>query len=80
MWIDLLRLREAGCGLLSGELGLGPLVVEDGMVPLRMPKMDTFDGGVFVAAFAVRLDREEKASAHLRAVEAELVWCAKVTW
>ncbi|WP_047863937.1 magnesium transporter CorA family protein [Rubrobacter aplysinae] len=53
-------------------LGLGPLVVEDCLSPLRMPKMDASGGGAFVAAFAVRLDRETPP-AHLRAVELDLV-------
>lgn len=73
VWIDLLRPREAARGILSEELGLGPLVVEDCLAPLRMPKMDAFEGGIFVAAFAVRLDRDEDATAHLRAVEVDLV-------
>lgn len=73
VWIDLLRPQEESRGILSGELGLGPLVVEDCLAPLRMPKMDAFDGGVFVAAFAVRLERDDPAPAHLRAVEVDLV-------
>lgn len=73
VWIDLLRPREESRGLLSGGLGLGPLVIEDCLSPLRMPKMDAFDGGAFVAAFAVRLDREDAVRAHLRAVEVDLV-------
>lgn len=73
VWIDLLRPREAARDLLSEELGLSPLVVEDCLAPLRMPKMDAFEGGVFIAAFAVRLDRDEDATAHLRAVEVDLV-------
>lgn len=73
VWIDLLRPRETARGILANELGLGPLVIEDCLAPLRMPKMDAFEGGVFVAAFAVRLDRDGDSPAHLRAVEVDLV-------
>lgn len=73
VWIDLLRPREAARGSLSGELGLGPLAMEDCMAPLRMPKMDTFEGGVFVPVQPRGEGRHKDATAHLRAVEVDLV-------
>lgn len=68
VWVDLLRPRETARETLSEDLGLGPLVVEDCLAPLWMPKMDAFEGGAFVAAFAARLE-----GAQLRAVEVDLV-------
>ncbi|CAN5720110.1 hypothetical protein BH20ACT11_BH20ACT11_11700 [soil metagenome] len=71
VWIDLLRPRDGARSILTGNLGLGTLVVEDCLSPLRMPKMDTFEGCAFVAAFAARLEREAGYRAHLRAVEVD---------
>ncbi len=68
VWIDLLRPRRVSREILAEDLGLGPLVVEDCLSPLRMPKMDAFEGGAFVSAFAARLE-----GAQLRAVEVDLV-------
>lgn len=75
VWIDLVRPQEVSEKILGEVLGLSPLVVEDCMAPLRMPKMDAFmvdeEGGSFVAAFAARTVREEEVG--LRAVEVDLV-------
>lgn len=68
VWVDLLRPRAVSREILAEDLGLGPLVVEDCLSPLRMPKMDAFEGGAFVSAFAARLEGEK-----LRAVEVDLV-------
>ncbi|MGI9048723.1 MAG: CorA family divalent cation transporter [Rubrobacteraceae bacterium] len=61
--------------ILRGTLKFPPLTVEDCTAPLRMPKMDAFEvderRDVFVAVFAVRVEREE--SLGLRAVEVDLV-------
>ena len=75
VWIDLIRPRALSERILGDTLRFPPLTVEDCTAPLRMPKMDVFevDGrrDVFVAVFAVRVEREE--SLGLRAVEVDLV-------
>ena len=75
VWIDLACPQEVSEKILSEVLKLSPLVVEDCMAPLRMPKMDTFtlgeERGSFVAAFAARTVREEEIG--LRAIEVDLV-------
>jgi magnesium transporter len=68
VWIDIVRPREGAESLLRDTLGLSPLVVEDCVSPLRMPKLDVFEGGAFLAAFAARLE-----DGRLRALEVNLV-------
>ena len=56
VWVNILLPDPAAASLLGSSLNLGPLTVEDCLIPLRMPKFDPLpDGGVFVAAFAIRL-------------------------
>ncbi len=75
VWIDLIRPRTVAEGILRDTLEFPPLTVEDCTAPLRMPKMDAFEvkerSDVFVAVFAVRVEREE--SLGLLAVEVDLV-------
>ena len=79
VWVDLLRPKEGSAALLRDALGLGPLMVEDCLKPLRMPKADAApsvegDGGVvFVAAFAARLPQDSEEGPRLRAREVDLV-------
>jgi magnesium transporter len=71
-WIDLVHPDTAANPVLSDSLRLGPLTVEDCLLPVRMPKLDPFSGeGAFVAAFAVRL--EEEHAPRLRSVALALV-------
>ena len=80
VWVDLLRPRERSAALLRDALGLGPLVVEDCLEPLRMPKADAVhssegegDAVAFVAAFAARLEEGPEDGPRLRAHEFDLV-------
>jgi hypothetical protein len=55
VWIDIVP-GTATEMLLDTRLHLGPLTIEDCLVPLRMPKLDPLPGGgAFVAVFPVRL-------------------------
>lgn len=71
IWIDLMRPGAGSREILENILGLSPLTVEDCLSPLRMPKIDVFPDGAFVAAFAARLASEPWRQ--LRAVEVDLV-------
>lgn len=71
VWIDLVRPRAVAEEILRDVLKLSPLTVEDCTAPLRMPKVDVFEGGAFVAAFAVRVEKEGNLG--LRAIEVDLV-------
>lgn len=71
VWIDLVRPRARAEEILRDVLKLSSLTVEDCMAPLRMPKVDVFESGAFVAAFAVRVEREGDLG--LRAIEVDLV-------
>lgn len=74
VWVDFVRPHDKAREVLGGVLGLPPFTVEDCMSPLRMPKLDMFEvnglWGAFVAAFAVRAEREAPG---LRAIEVDLV-------
>lgn len=71
VWIDLVRPRAGAEEILRDVLKLPPLTVEDCMAPLRMPKVDVLENGVFLAAFAVRVERDGDLG--LRAIEVDLV-------
>jgi Mg2+ and Co2+ transporter CorA len=71
VWIDFVHPRTGAEGILRDVLKLSPLTVEDCMAPLRMPKVDVLEDGVFVAAFAVRVERDGDLG--LRAIEVDLV-------
>lgn len=71
-WVDIVHPQEGAARLLRDPLGLGPLTVEDCLTPQRMPKIDILpDGGVFLVAFATRLD-EGGTETRLRMEEVDL--------
>ncbi|WP_273841672.1 magnesium transporter CorA family protein [Rubrobacter calidifluminis] len=72
VWIDLLRPHDRSRAILEEVLELAPLTVEDCLSPLRMPKVDFFGGGAFVAGFAARLEGD--GPVRLSAVEVDLVF------
>jgi magnesium transporter len=72
VWIDVLYPQTEAGAMLRDSIGLEPLTLEDCLAPLRMPKVDVIgDSGVFVAAFALRLEQHDEP--RLRAVELDLV-------
>jgi Mg2+ and Co2+ transporter CorA len=72
IWIDLVHPDTAAHPVLRDGLRLGPLTVEDCLLPVRMPKLDPLAGeGAFVTAFAVGL--EEEHAPRLRSVAPALV-------
>jgi magnesium transporter len=72
LWIDLTNPGLEATSLLKDSLQLESLTVEDCLLPVRMPKLDSLpDGGAFVAAFSVQLDRGDEP--RLRAISVPLV-------
>jgi Mg2+ and Co2+ transporter CorA len=60
VWADVLYPDPSAALLLSERLHLSPLTVEDCLLPVRMPKLDSLpDGDTFVAVFGVRLVEED---------------------
>lgn len=56
VWIDLYDPGSVQSSMLGQCLDLGPLTVEDILLPVRMPKLDPLPSGAFIAAFSVRVD------------------------
>jgi magnesium transporter len=71
VWVDLFRPQTSASPLLGDSLQLGPLTVEDCLLPVRMPKLDTLPDGAFAAAFAI--DIEEGDEPRLRASPVSMV-------
>jgi magnesium transporter len=58
VWMDLCAPTESDLELISAELGLHQLAVEDAVHRGQRPKLDRYDSHSFLTAYAVRLDRE----------------------
>lgn len=72
VWVDLIHPDANTVSLLGDALELGPLIVEDCLLPLRMPKFDRLPAkSAFVGAFAVGIDHE--STPRLRAIGVSLV-------
>jgi magnesium transporter len=69
VWLDIVHPGDAAIPLLSERLDLGPLTVEDCLLPLRMPKVDPLNGGsAFVAAFVINLHEGDEPRLRASAV------------
>ena len=66
VWVDLCDATEAELHMLSSELGLHDLAVEDALEPHQRPKLDHYSSHLFLSCHAVSVDRER---AHLDEVE-----------
>ncbi|MCO6006794.1 magnesium transporter CorA family protein [Actinoallomurus purpureus] len=55
VWLDLCAPDAEGLHLISEELGLSPLAVEDATSHHERPKLDRYDGHLFLNAYSVRL-------------------------
>ncbi|GAA0355362.1 magnesium transporter CorA family protein [Actinoallomurus spadix] len=55
VWLDLCAPDSDGLALISDELGLSPLAVEDAVSGHERPKLDRYDGHLFLNAYSVRL-------------------------
>lgn len=56
VWADFLSPSGADLAVISEELGLHPLAVEDAVHSSQRPKLDRYDSHLFLAAYAVTLD------------------------
>jgi magnesium transporter len=55
VWLDLCAPDSEGLNLISEELGLSPLAVEDAISNHERPKLDRYEGHLFLNAYSVRL-------------------------
>jgi magnesium transporter len=69
LWVDVCSPTDEDMALLSAELGLHRLAVEDAVDAGQRPKLDHYDGHWFLTAYGVRFDAEraELASAEVSA-------------
>jgi magnesium transporter len=58
VWLDLCAPDTEGLGLITEELGLSPLAVEDAVSHHERPKFDRYDGHLFLNAYSVRLSAD----------------------
>ncbi|MEV5706850.1 magnesium transporter CorA family protein [Actinoallomurus sp. NPDC052274] len=58
VWLDLCAPDAAGLDLISEELGLSPLAVEDAVSHHERPKLDRYEGHLFLNAYSVRLSAD----------------------
>src|SRR4051794_4995066 len=56
VWLDLCGPTEDDFAMIREEFGLHALAVEDALLPHERPKLDRYDGHLFLSAYAVRLD------------------------
>jgi len=56
VWLDLCAPRSDELHVISEELDLSPLAVEDAVSPRERPKLDRYDSHLFLNAYAVTLD------------------------
>ena len=58
IWLDLRDPDRADLEVLSAEFGLHPVAVEDAVHDHERPKLDRYNGYLFLAAYAVNLDAD----------------------
>ncbi|MEV5747809.1 magnesium transporter CorA family protein [Actinoallomurus sp. NPDC052308] len=58
VWLDLCAPDAEGLDLISEELGLSPLAVEDAVSHHERPKLDRYDGHLFLNAYSVHLSAD----------------------
>lgn len=56
VWLDMCAPDTDGLRVISEELGLDPLAIEDAVSRHERPKLDRYDTHLFLNAYAVRLD------------------------
>lgn len=56
VWLDLCSPDAEGLRIISEEFGLDPMAVEDALSRHERPKLDRYEGHLFLNAYAVRLD------------------------
>ena len=58
VWLDLCSPDAEGLKVISEEFGLDPMAVEDALSHHERPKLDRYEGHLFLNAYAVRLEGE----------------------
>jgi magnesium transporter len=58
VWLDLCSPDSHGLQIISEEFGLDPLAVEDAISHHERPKLDRYEGHLFLNAYAVRLNAD----------------------
>lgn len=58
VWLDLCSPDDDGLKVISEEFGLDPLAVEDAVSHHERPKLDRYEGHLFLNAYAVKLSEE----------------------
>ncbi len=58
VWLDLRAPDDEGLRVISEELGLDPLAVEDALSSHERAKLDRYEGHLFLNAYGVRLNEE----------------------
>jgi magnesium transporter len=56
VWLDLCAPDSKGLEVISEEFGLDPMAVEDALSHHERPKLDRYEGHLFLNAYAVRLE------------------------
>ncbi|MEV6986451.1 magnesium transporter CorA family protein [Sphaerisporangium sp. NPDC051017] len=59
VWFDLCSPPPEKLAVISEELGLHPLAVEDVLHPHQRPKLDIYESHLFIVAYAVRLGEDD---------------------
>lgn len=79
VWVDFCEPRPADLELVSEELGLHNLAIDDALQAGQRPKLDRYDSHLFAAVFEVRLDRGSAAALTTREIAAFITKQALVT-
>ncbi|GAA3800023.1 magnesium transporter CorA family protein [Sphaerisporangium flaviroseum] len=58
VWFDLLAPSPEELAVISEELGLHPLAIEDVLHPHQRPKLDVYDSHLFLTVYAVKLGED----------------------
>ncbi|WP_344968050.1 magnesium transporter CorA family protein [Streptosporangium fragile] len=58
VWFDLCSPTPADLAVISEELGLHPLAVEDALHSSQRPKLDTYDSHLFITVYGTKLVRQ----------------------
>lgn len=75
LWLDLEQPDEADLAVITAELGLHPLAVEDAVSEQQRAKIDRYDDHLFLSSYVVRLD---SASATVQTMEVAAFLTARV--
>jgi magnesium transporter len=64
VWLDLEKPTVEDLGVITEELGLHPLAVEDAVAEHQRPKLDSYENHLFLSALVARLNDSSELSLH----------------